>query len=53
MDFKEARQRVSIVQIAEHLGYAYNKAKGRIRPQYEHPNGDKIDRKAHVWTPVT
>ena len=42
MDFKEARQRVSIVQIAEHLGYAYNKAKGRIRPQYEHPNGDKI-----------
>jgi Toprim-like/Protein of unknown function (DUF3991) len=42
MDFRQAREQVSIVQIAEQLGYAYDKSKGRIRPQFEHPNGDKI-----------
>ena len=42
MDFRTARGQVSIIQIAEHLGYAYNKSKGQIKPQYEHPNGDKI-----------
>ena len=42
MDFRQAREQVSIVQIAEQLGYAYDKSKGRIRPQYEHPSGDKI-----------
>jgi hypothetical protein len=24
------------------LGYTHNKSKGRIRPEYHHPNGDKI-----------
>jgi Toprim-like/Protein of unknown function (DUF3991) len=42
MSFQTARQNLSIIQVAEHLGYAYNKAKGQIKPQYEHPNGDKI-----------
>ena len=42
MDFRTARGQVSIVQIAEYLGYIYNKSKGKIRPQYEHPNGDKV-----------
>jgi predicted RNA binding protein YcfA (HicA-like mRNA interferase family) len=42
MDFRQAREQVSIVQIAEHLGYAYDKSKGIIRPQYKHPNGDRI-----------
>ena len=42
MSFQNARQNLSIVQVAEHLGYAYNKAKGQIRPEYEHPNGDTI-----------
>ena len=42
MDFRTARGQVSIIQIAEHLGYTYNKSKGQIKPQYEHPNGDKI-----------
>jgi Toprim-like/Protein of unknown function (DUF3991) len=42
MAFRTARGQVSIIQIAEHLGYTYNKSKGEIRPQYEHPNGDKV-----------
>jgi Toprim-like/Protein of unknown function (DUF3991) len=42
MDFRTARGQVSIIQIAEYLGYIYNKSKGKIRPQYEHPNGDKV-----------
>jgi hypothetical protein len=42
MDFHTARGQVSIVQVAEYLGYTYNKSKGKIRPQYEHPNGDKV-----------
>jgi Protein of unknown function (DUF3991)/Toprim-like len=42
MDFRTARGQVSIVQVAEYLGYTYNKAKGQNRPQYEHPNGDKV-----------
>jgi hypothetical protein len=42
MDFRTARGQVSIVQVAEYLGYTYNKSKGKIRPQYEHPNGDKV-----------
>lgn len=42
MDFRTARGQVSIIQIAEHLGYTYNKSKGKIRPQYEHPSGDKV-----------
>lgn len=42
MDFRTARGQVSIIQIAEHLGYTYNKSKGQIKPQYEHPNGDKV-----------
>jgi Protein of unknown function (DUF3991)/Toprim-like len=42
MDFRTARGQVSIVQVAEYLGYIYNKSKGKIRPQYEHPNGDKV-----------
>jgi Protein of unknown function (DUF3991)/Toprim-like len=42
MDFRTARGQVSIIQIAEHLGYTYNKSKGQNKPQYEHPNGDKV-----------
>jgi Protein of unknown function (DUF3991)/Toprim-like len=42
MDLRTARGQVSIVQVAEYLGYTYNKSKGEIRPQYEHPNGDKV-----------
>jgi hypothetical protein len=42
MSFQTARQNLSIIQVAEHLGYAYNKAKGQNKPEYEHPNGDKI-----------
>jgi Protein of unknown function (DUF3991)/Toprim-like len=42
MDFRTARGQVSIVQVAEYLGYTCNKSKGKIRPQYEHPNGDKV-----------
>jgi len=42
MSFQTARQHLSIIQVAEKLGYAYNKAKGQNKPQFEHPNGDKI-----------
>lgn len=42
MDFRTARDRVSIIQVAEHLGYQYNPSKGKLRPQYEHPSGDKV-----------
>ena len=42
MSFQQARQNLSIIQVAEKLGYAYNKAKGQNKPQFEHPNGDKI-----------
>ena len=42
MDFRTARGQVSIVQIAEYLGYIHNTSKGKIRLQYEHPNGDKV-----------
>lgn len=42
MSFQNARQNLSIIQVAEKLGYDYNKAKGQNKPQFEHPNGDKI-----------
>ena len=42
MSFQQARQNLSIIQVAEKLGYAYNKAKGQNKPQFEHPSGDRI-----------
>lgn len=40
--FKEYRQRVPIMQVAESLGYAVNPRKGRSRLEYKHPDGDTV-----------
>lgn len=42
MDFQHVKEIVSIIQVAETLGYQYNRRKGRNPLQYEHPNGDKV-----------
>jgi predicted RNA binding protein YcfA (HicA-like mRNA interferase family) len=42
MNLQYYKQNVSIIQLVETLGYAYNRNKGRYPKQYEHPNGDKV-----------
>lgn len=42
MDFRQVKDMISIVHVAETLGYQYNRSKGRNPLQYEHPNGDKV-----------
>jgi hypothetical protein len=42
MDFQQFKDAISIVQVAETLGYQYNRRKGRNPMQFEHPNGDKV-----------
>ena len=42
MNLQYYKQNVSIIQLVETLGYAYNRSKGRYPRQYEHPNGDKV-----------
>ena len=42
MNLQFYKENVSIIQMVEALGYAYNRQKGRSPKQYEHPNGDKV-----------
>lgn len=42
MNLQYYKQKVSIIQLVESLGYTLNRSKGRYPKQYEHPNGDKV-----------
>ena len=42
MTFREYREKVSIMQAAESLGYAVDLRKGRRSLEYKHPDGDTV-----------
>ena len=42
MTFQEYREQVSIIQVAESLGYVFDPLKGRKSPEFKHPDGDRI-----------